>query len=742
MLRRPALVTIVVKLFFFDVLYTWIHIEYNTRSTYLNIYSILFLILSHDFKTFKEYIRENIVQFNNNPKLLIKFALSTADILGVPFAGSIKTILDMVKDEENPATLFLEKLSELDKKLETIDMKLDKEFESIHTKLDKITQDRTKEKNFYSDNFDIHEKINEMSYIQYRDKESRRENIELRTIIKTMNKSNTIEKHYKTTLENGVLLFEQESYKKATSSFKEAVKINPDRPEAYACIGSTYGRIGDDRIALSFLLIAEKKGLSDSKVLHNIGSAYNNLNQHNDGSKYYERAIKKDPKKLDTCCALAETYNVLKRYADAEKLLSNLKHNDAEIHFWHGVSLHMQGKNSDAIISLQRALQIDGKNGKYHYTIGILFVRVRKYEDAEKHLRVSINSKFQIDDAYSELGIILCILNKECDARTNFEKAISMNSHNAATYIKKGFGLGLLSKFDEALSCFDQAEKIAPTNKKNHFCKCLTWLMKENVDMAITSFQKIKDHDPNDFESQYEFGNMLLKFSESIKSYQIFVEIINKCPKFIKAYYPTISILLKLGRISLLTKCIEDFINIEPHNIDHLNTIGDFLTTIRLHEYAIKCYDLSINENDNEYAYCWKSVSLRHIRNYDESIRCLKTAMKKYPNSMLLNEAMAEVLLYSGDGVRAFPFINLILKSHPTNAGWRYNYGVLLEQRGSYKNAMENFSLAVKYNPNHDKAYYNLGVLYHRKKMDEQAKICFQMSELIKKNQVDQQHQE
>ena len=715
--------------------------------------------MNHNFKTFKEHIRENIVQFNDNPKLLIDFTLSTADILGVPFAGSVKAILNMVKDEENPATLFFEKLSEFDKKLESIytkvdkefesvDTKLDKEFKSIHTKLDKITQNTTKEKNFHSNDFDMHEKINEMSHIQSTNKELRRTNIELRrtnielrAIIKTTNKSNTNEKHYKTTLENGVLLFEQESYKKATSSFKEAVKINSDRPEAYACIGSTYGRIGNDRIALSFLLIAEKKGLNDSKVLHNIGSAYNNLNQYNNGLKYYERAIKQDPKKFDTYCALAEAYNVLKRYADAEKLLSKLsEHNDAEIYFWHGVSLHMQGKNSDAINLLQRALQIDEKNGRYHYTIGILFVRIRKYEDAEKHLRASINSKFQIDDAYSELGVILCIFKKECEARSNFKKAISMNPHNAETYIKKGFGMGLLSKFDEALSYFDQAEEIDPTNKKNHFCKCFTWLKKKNADMAITSFQKIKDLDPNDFKSQYEFGKLLFKFSELVKSCQIFVEIINKCPKFIVAYYPTISILSKMGRMSLVTKYINDFINIDPHNIEHLNKIGDFLTTVELHRYATKCYDLSINENGNEYAYCWKSVSLRHIQNYNESIQCLKTAMEKYPNSILLNGAMAEVLLRSGDNVRAFSFIKLILKLDPTNAWWRYNYGVLLEQQGKYNDAMENFILAVKYDSNHDKAYYNLGVLYYRKGMNEHAKNCFRKSELIK-NQIEQQYQ-
>ena len=41
----------------------------------------------------------------------------------------------------------------------------------------------------------------------------------------------------------------------------------------------------------------------------------------NNGLKYYKRAIKQDPKKFDTYCALAEAYNVLKRYADAEKII-------------------------------------------------------------------------------------------------------------------------------------------------------------------------------------------------------------------------------------------------------------------------------------------------------------------------------------------------------------------------------------------------------------------------------------
>ena len=115
--------------------------------------------------------------------------------------------------------------------------------------------------------------------------------------------------------------------------------------------------------------------------------------------------------------------------------------------------------------------------------------------------------------------------------------------------------------------------------------------------------------------------------------------------------------------------------------------------------------------------------------------------MEKYSNSLLWNEAMVEVLLRSRDSVRAFPLIKLILKLNPTNAWWRDNYGVLLEQQSKYNDAMENFILVVKYDSNHDKAYYNLGALYYKKGMNEQAKFCFRMSELIKKNQIKQQYQ-
>ena len=106
--------------------------------------------------------------------------------------------------------------------------------------------------------------------------------------------------------------------------------------------------------------------------------------------------------------------------------------------------------------------------------------------------------------------------------------------------------------------------------------------------------------------------------------------------------------------------------------------------------------------------------------------------MNKYPNSLLLNEAMAETLLRNGNKDSAIKFIKIILKQDPKNVWWRYNYGVLLEQSGLYDDALNNFIIVAKYDPNHADAHYNISVMYYRKKMYNQAKIYFGIFKQIK----------
>ena len=684
------------------------------------------MVKFNDFDGFIRNLKDNIEEFNSNHELLCNTILLAIEILSPAHSALITYAWNIAKKKKTPAVFFLKEMDKITKNMEI-------EFKNINTGINEIKQntaDIAVRTNI--NNVETHAKLDKILSNQIDHAELYRQNTELRAIIKTISNSNTVETHYKTTLENGVLLYEKNLYKKSIESFKRAVKINPNRSEAYACIGSTYGIIGYDLIALSFLIIAEKKGMSNSDFFHNVGTAYSNMEQYKNGLKYYNMAIKVNPKQFRTYCSIARTYNILGRYNDAIEILSDLSdHTESEIYFWHGVSLHMLGYNKKAITYLEQALQINN-TGKYHYTLGVLLTKTNQYVIAEEHFKKSIQHGFQLNDSHAELGGVLCFLSKECEARSNFEKAISINPKDSSMYIKKGIGLGILNHNDEALSCFEKAEMVDPTNIKIHLFKGQALLINNNVEMAMKSFQKIMVNEPNDFAMQYNIGSILLKCSKLNESYEIFVNIVNANPKFIDAYYPIITILSKLGRTSLLIKYIENLTNVNPHNTNHLNTIGDFLTTIDLHKYALKYYNLSINKNHNEHAYLWKSISLRHLKNYKESIECIKLAMNKYPNSLLLNEAMAETLLRNGNKDSAIKFIKIILKQDPKNVWWRYNYGVLLEQSGLYDDALNNFIIVAKYDPNHADAHYNISVMYYRKKMYNQAKIYFGIFKQIK----------
>ncbi|KJV51565.1 TPR repeat family protein [Orientia tsutsugamushi str. Gilliam] len=52
----------------------------------------------------------------------------------------------------------------------------------------------------------------------------------------------------------------------------------------------------------------------------------------------------------------------------------------------------------------------------------------------------------------------------------------------------------------------------------------------------------------------------------------------------------------------------------------------------------------------------------------------------------------------------------MAIKYNPNYAKAYYNKGVCLNKLEQYKEAIENYDLAIKYNPNDAKAYYNKGL--------------------------------
>ncbi|MCK5822442.1 MAG: tetratricopeptide repeat protein [Bacteroidales bacterium] len=86
------------------------------------------------------------------------------------------------------------------------------------------------------------------------------------------------------------------NYVKAIPYFQRAVKINPEKAQAYKDLGVVYGLLHEFKKSAQVLQIAAKLDKKDPQVFYNLGITYRALGDKNKADKYFEKA--KEFKKL------------------------------------------------------------------------------------------------------------------------------------------------------------------------------------------------------------------------------------------------------------------------------------------------------------------------------------------------------------------------------------------------------------------------------------------------------------
>lgn len=113
---------------------------------------------------------------------------------------------------------------------------------------------------------------------------------------------------------------------------------------------------------------------------------------------------------------------------------------DDEIYVMLG-SLHLNNSRADKAVSwLLRALEINGKNGAAHYSLGIVYARHREdHEKAVRHLSKAIELDTAAGEAYYNRGCSYMILHRMQKAENDFRKALEMNNEKAQEMLDTHF---------------------------------------------------------------------------------------------------------------------------------------------------------------------------------------------------------------------------------------------------------------------------------------------------------------
>jgi tetratricopeptide (TPR) repeat protein len=153
------------------------------------------------------------------------------------------------------------------------------------------------------------------------------------------------------------------NYKLAVPFFKKAIELDPKQAYWIYELGLICYAMHDDKEALKYILMAGDKGYKrDNDYLENLGIAYLNIGNLDEGVKIMTEILKRKPSDLNVLNMVAEAYYYKGKYQDAidywDQVLFYDKENASALYMI-GMSYQKKGEKEKGVALCDKAIEMD-----------------------------------------------------------------------------------------------------------------------------------------------------------------------------------------------------------------------------------------------------------------------------------------------------------------------------------------------------------------------------------------------
>ena len=205
------------------------------------------------------------------------------------------------------------------------------------------------------------------------------------------------------------------------------------------------------------------------------------------------------------------------------------------------LNLYKEKNYKDVIISGLKLLKKNPKNYQLIYSIGLSYVNLQNYTEAEKYFDKLLNVQKKPEILFIQANI--CKQLKKYDSAINyFEEAIRLNPNFSEAYNNLGNIKKRVGKIDEAISCFEKAIQLKENNIQAYLN--LANIYKENkyFKELIKIYEKILSFNQNDIKTLYNLGSAYLFLGKISEGKYYFEKIIEINKNHIPSYRNYISV--------------------------------------------------------------------------------------------------------------------------------------------------------------------------------------------------------
>ncbi len=256
-----------------------------------------------------------------------------------------------------------------------------------------------------------------------------------------------------------------ESLPLALENLQEAVRLNPNHPEARHNLGRTLMALGRPRESLGSFQEAVRLRPTFALAHASWAEALNRLGLPLDAVEHAHTALKLNPD-------LAEAHNAwglaLSKLGRPEEALPHfeqalrIKPGSADAQGNWGATLNQAGRPEEAVPHLLAALALSPGLAEACNNLGNSYLRLNRLDEAADQYREAVRLKPDLAEGWLNLGMVLLRQGKAKESIPNFQEALRLKPELADAQVGWGQALVKLRRGDEALMHYDEALKVRP----------------------------------------------------------------------------------------------------------------------------------------------------------------------------------------------------------------------------------------------------------------------------------------
>jgi tetratricopeptide (TPR) repeat protein len=385
-----------------------------------------------------------------------------------------------------------------------------------------------------------------------------------------------------------------------------------------------------------------------------------------------------------------------------------------------------QSSLNQAVSNANRAIQKDSSLWIPHNTLGNIYVKTRRWDDAIRHFKEAARLNPENADILFELGKVQYRTGRFRDAKDSFEGAIHLVPNFDRAYFNLGLTETQLGNTDRAVSAFSNTIHYDPELTPAYFALANAYRSKGDLGKAAENYKTAVTRDPENVNYNLYYGINLYDQEKYEQAEAYFNNAVDLDESRADVYYNLAQARIKLNKANAALEAAAQAVKLKGDSPLYVYTLGQSAELTGNIDYAVQAYEKAI-ALDPSYIKPRINLGILYDRRgeYDRALKHLLAAYKVDSSSIEVNNNLGNVYLHAELYRDAITHYKKAVAAQPNATLMRYNLAIAYIETDQKALAKESLSELIKIDPAFWDAYYRLGMLLYSEGETEGAQAIF-----------------